>query len=251
MCIRDSLQRVYGLPTNLRKRAKAADFHLQQSVLLRLVGECLSEERLEWLAAPERVAQQHLVIAEETGAKSAIGRESHAVARRAVRMCHRRDDADRALRTSEPIIRRGAVTSWRPTVWRERTERCDPRQHFVAGYDVLPRETAHLANGHELDEAHVPRMIEREPREVFDLIVVDGAHDHDVDLDRRDACTLRGERGRHRIEPEVSPRDLRDAIGTQTVRAHVDAIESSCAKSVRELQQTRTVRRECDVLDLG
>ena len=43
-------------------------------------------------------------------------------------------------------------------------------------------------------------------------------------------AVLRGERRADRIEAEVAPRDLRDAIGAQAVDAHVDAVEPGLAQ---------------------
>ena len=68
----------------LRRRIAAvpgiADAHLQQVMLLRFVGQCLTEQRLESLARTQRRAQVHLVIAEETGTEPTVGREPNAIA---------------------------------------------------------------------------------------------------------------------------------------------------------------------------
>src|SRR6187200_3435135 len=73
------LQRARHSTADLRQRAQTADFHLQQRVLLRLVGERLTEERLQRLAFAQRIAQQHLMIAEETRTKPAISGQTDTI----------------------------------------------------------------------------------------------------------------------------------------------------------------------------
>ena len=69
-------------------------------MLLRLVGECLTHEWREWHSGAEWTTQIHLVVAKQTGAKAAIRGETHAIATTAIRVCHRRDDADAPRRPS-------------------------------------------------------------------------------------------------------------------------------------------------------
>jgi len=47
----------------------------------------------------------------------------------------------------------------------------------------------------------------------------------------------------------AAARDRRNAIAAQTVRAHVDAIETRLRQRGRHLGQPHAVGRECDVLD--
>ena len=82
------------------------------------------------------------------------------------------------------------------------------------------------------------------------LVVVDAAHHDHVQLDGVEAGGLCGQRGANRIEPEVSSRDVRDAIRAQTVDAHVDAVEPALAERLRDLRQPHAIRRDRDVLDL-
>src|SRR6478672_2538156 len=94
-----------ALPAYLRQRPKPADLHLQQLMLFGLIGERFPEERLEWNPGSERSPQIHLVIAEQACAKTAVGGQAHAIARRAVRVRHWRDDADRADSAGPLVIR--------------------------------------------------------------------------------------------------------------------------------------------------
>src|SRR5512143_1174007 len=80
---------------DLRQRAESADLHLQQLVLLGFVGERVVEQRLEPCARAKWRAQIDFVISKEARAQPAVGRQSHAVARRAVGVSHRRDKAKR------------------------------------------------------------------------------------------------------------------------------------------------------------
>src|SRR5262249_50374584 len=109
-----SLRSGCQLSAHLRQRAQSANFHLEQLMLLRLVGERVAEERREWLARAQRRAQIDFVIAEQAGAKSSVSGQPHAIARRAVRVRHRRDDADRSTRAVPLIVGRGAISLCRP-----------------------------------------------------------------------------------------------------------------------------------------
>ena len=98
-----------SLPANLRQRSQPADLHLEQLVLLWLVRERVSEVGLERHAGSERRAQVHFVVAEQARAEPAVGGEPHAIARRAVRVCHRRDDADRSGGAGPLVVGGGPV----------------------------------------------------------------------------------------------------------------------------------------------
>src|SRR5688500_7409856 len=119
-------------------------------MLFRLVGQRLTEQWLERLAASERVPKEHLVVTEQARSQSPVRREPHAIARRTVGVRHGRDDADAARRARESVVLGGAVTARRPTVRREGSELGDSREHLVARYYVFPREPAHLADRHQL-----------------------------------------------------------------------------------------------------
>jgi hypothetical protein len=54
--------------TNLRERVQAADPHLQQRVLERLVRERGTKRRLERLARSQRLAQVDFMVTEQAGA---------------------------------------------------------------------------------------------------------------------------------------------------------------------------------------
>ena len=92
--------------------------------------------------------------------------------------------------SADHLDRHGSLEAYgsaKARIFGERPDRRDPLQNFLRGNDAIPRRFAHVTDGHQLDEAHVPWVIQREAREGFDLIVVDSAHDDDVDLDRPQA----------------------------------------------------------------
>src|SRR5581483_4844442 len=136
-------------------------------------------------------------------AKSDDGGETHAIARCAVRVRHRRDRGDLASRSGPLVVRRWSVTARRPRRWREWRNRAESGENLVAGHHVLPRERTQVADGHELDESHMPRMVDRKARQIFELIVIDATHHDHVELDRLETSILRGTCRAHGIEPEV------------------------------------------------
>ena len=50
-------------------------------------------------------------------------------------------------------------------------------KNLIARHHMIPSKLAHFANGHQLDEPHVPIVLESEPRKIADFVVVDPAHD--------------------------------------------------------------------------
>src|SRR5687768_8244311 len=116
---------------------------------------------------------------------------------------------------------------------------------------MLPGELAQAPNRHQLDETNMPLVLDREPREIHDLVVVDAAHDHDVDLDRAETGGLRSLRRPNRIEAEISASDGGNAIRTEAVGGDVDPIESSLAIELRDLGQPNSIGRERDIVDGG
>src|SRR5947209_19961682 len=131
-------------------------------MLLGLLRERATKIPLECLTRAKRRAQIHLVIAEEARAEATICGKAHTVARAAIRVRHRRDHTDRAWRTREMIVRRRTIAARRTTARFQRTDRGRPIQHLVARHAVLRRALAQASSRHELDEADVPRRLERQ-----------------------------------------------------------------------------------------
>src|SRR5689334_12824681 len=220
-------------------------------MLLRLLRKRAAEVRLERLTRAQRGTQVHFVVAEETGTQPAIGGEAHTITRATICVCHRRDHADRSRCTTEVVIRGGSVSARRAPADLERAKHRRTLEHFVARDDVLRGELTQTTDWHQLDESHVPRMIECEPREIDDLVIVDAAHDDNVQLDRSDARGFGGARGGDRIEAQVASRDCRDAVRTQAVRTDIYAIQTGAAQLWRKFGKSHAVCRERDVLHFG
>src|SRR5215207_761042 len=132
-------------------------------VLLGFLGERAAKVRLERLARAQGVAKVYLVIAEEARAQAPIGREADAVARPTVGVRHRGNDADAAGRARDAVVGSRPVAARRTTRRTQPAKRRQSVEDLRRGHHVLPREAGHLAYGHQLDEAHVPGVLEREP----------------------------------------------------------------------------------------
>src|SRR5690348_9074187 len=96
----------------------------------------------------------------------------------------------------------------------------------------------------------MPGVIQREARKINDFVVVDSAHHYHVELDRIETGGLCRLGRAHGIESKITSRDRDDAIRSQTVDTHVDAIETSLLQRPCELRQAHAIRRERDVFDL-
>src|SRR5688572_12600092 len=203
------------LPADLRQRAESSYAHLQQLMLLGLVSKCLTEERLERFAATQRVAKVDLMVSIEARAQTPIGGEPYTVARAAIRVCHRCDDPHRPRSAGEPIVLRRAISLRWTTIWRKGAEGRDALEHFVARDNVVPCQFAKVADRHQLDEAHMPGVFDRQARKILDLVIVGAAKHHHVDLERRQPGRFGGTGRADGIEPEVAPGYGRNAIGTQ------------------------------------
>src|SRR5690348_11321807 len=169
------------------------------------------------------------MLAEETRAQPPIRRQPNTIARTAVRVCHRRDDPNRARGASEMIIGRRSIAAWRSATGLQCAERGDALEHLIARHDMLSAQLAKATHRHQLDEPHMPWVIECQPREVDDLVVVDASHDDDIQLDGVEAGMLCCQRRANGIESEIAPGDTLDPLGAKTIRADIHTIETSGA----------------------
>src|SRR5687767_9458516 len=133
------------------------------------------------------------------------------------------------------MVRRRTVSAGGSSGRMECAQLRDALEDFVARHDMLPGELAQAPHRHQLDETNMPFVLDREPREIHDLVVVDAAHDHDVDLDRAETGGLRRLRRSNGIEAEISAGDGGNAIRPETVGGDVDPIESRLAIELRDL----------------
>src|ERR1700681_1894556 len=176
-------------------------------MLLRFRRESAAKEWLERQTGSKRSPQVDLVVAEETGAEPAVRSKPHAVAAPAVRVRHRGNHPDSSGRIGKAVVARWSIPSLGPGGRLEVSNRFEVAENLVRRDNVIPGQLPHLTDWHQLDESHVPRMIDREARKVSHLVVVDSTHHDDVELDRQEPCLLSGSGRRDRIEIGVSPRD--------------------------------------------
>src|SRR5688500_14388844 len=195
-------------------------------MLFRFGREGCAEEGLEWKSIAQRRAKVRLGVAEETGTQPSVRGQANAVTASAVGMRHRGDDADAARRIVETEIAGWSVASHRIGHGLERADSADGTQSLLARYHAVPGGFTQVAYGHELDESHVPWPVDREPGEVRDLIVVDSAHHHHVDLDRREPGMLCGVGSGNGIELEIAAGDFPDPIRSQRIDADIDAVQA-------------------------
>src|SRR3954447_13898058 len=111
-------------------------------MLARLLGERAREVCSEWLARAQRRPKIHLVIAEEARAQATVRREAHAIARRAVRVRHRRDETDCPHRTCQTTVARGTISLGGSGIELEGADGRNALANLVARHNVLPREHA-------------------------------------------------------------------------------------------------------------
>ena len=108
------------------------------------------------------------------------------------------------------------------------------------------------AERHRLDEAHVPRPVERQCGERDDVVLVEAAHDDGVELDRREAGGLGGLDARPDLGERAPAHDARDALGIEAVEVDVEAPETRAAGAAgASCGQPHAVRREREVAQAG
>src|SRR6202140_1944119 len=110
----------------------------------------------------------------------------------------------------------------------ERHKLSHARKNFIQGdYDYW-RPNAIFFERHELDEAHHHMFFARELSEVGDLIFIESAQQHAVDLYRIDPRLPRcAHPGQNDFESIGNPGDASEPFRIYRIHAHGDAIESS------------------------
>ena len=101
---------------------------------------------------------------------------------------------------------------------------------------------------HDLDVAHLPGVVERQRGEVGDLVVVEAAHHHRVQLDRRQAVLLGGADAVEDLADVAAAGDAAEAVGVEGVDADVEAVEPGGGERRGELRQEEGVGRHRDLL---
>ncbi len=122
------------------------------------------------------------------------------------------------------------------------------RENFVeCDYD-LRRPDAVFFQRHELDEAHGHAFFAREAAEGGDLIVVEAAQQHAVDLHRIQADTLRRANAfEHALVGVGHARDAGEALGIDRIHRDGHTGEAGIGERLRHLGQQMSVGGEGDV----
>ena len=204
-------------------------------------------------AAADGGAHVHLVVVQEAQVEAAVRGEAHAIARAAVGLGDRTDEADHAACTGGPIVARLVRRIVRLEGLEHAEHVLDPAAELRRRHEPIARRPRGVAAAerHGLDEADVPRPIERQRGERDDVVLVEGADDHGVQLDRREA----GRVGRLEARPDVGQRppahDPREPLGIEAVEVHVQPAEPRAAERLRQLRQQDAVGREGEIAEAG
>src|SRR5664280_3651195 len=118
---------------------------------------------------------------EQAGADLAIRGDANAAAMSAEGVRHRRNDADLADAVLEDIAAGGLAV--RVADFAQRHELGHAAHDLVEGHDDLRRPDAAFFQRHEFDEADGNAFLARKAAEGSDLIVVEAAQEHAIDLD--------------------------------------------------------------------
>ena len=78
---------------------------------------------------------------------------------------------------------------------------------------------------HLLDEAQVVPLGEAEPKQVNGFVLVDAAHEHGVDLDRRQAGVACRRESIQYVREPVTAGDLEERFGVDRVQRDVDPVQ--------------------------
>ena len=120
--------------------------------------------------------------------------------------------------------------SFRSPAWgqfHERQYASDAFNDFLQGYHNLRGPEPAFFERHELDEPDNYAFFTREPREAFNLIVVESTQQHAIDLERRESRGPGNANAlEHCLEAAGDTRDALESGGVDCVHAHCYAVEA-------------------------
>src|SRR6202162_2874791 len=194
-----------------------------------LAADCIVDKLHQFAvrgAAIHQSAQIMVPDRKEASTDLAIGGDPDPAAMPAEGMGHRCNDADFA----DPIVE--SVTSGRFTGFARNLDKAAERCHALQ--DLVQRDhdtgcpDASLFERHEFDEAHHHAFLAREFAERYDLVVVEAAHQHAIDLQGIEAFALRGsDSGQDASESGWHTRYPREAFWIHSVHADCDPSQAS------------------------
>src|ERR1017187_6209510 len=164
------------------RRRHEAGFANVVALLLVLDGVKDELDHLFVAGSPRHQASQ-VVLAdrEQAGADLAIRRDANAAAMSAEGVRHWRNDADLADAVLEDIAAGGLAAHMSNLA--QRHELSHAAHNFVEGHDDLRRPNAAFFQRHEFDETDGNAFLACKAAEGSDLIVVEAAQEHAIDLD--------------------------------------------------------------------
>ncbi len=161
---------------------------LRQPVSPRFIPNATANNLLEVIDAgafAQWLKQVHFFVAQQAKAQHTICGQSRARTASAKWNRHTANQADSALRTGNAIHPRFTIEFAIVQQFQRAKALLDAFTHFRVRDDLLLREVSDIAEGHHLDIAHVPGMIQRQRRQVRHIVFVEAAHRHRVEFDGR------------------------------------------------------------------
>src|SRR3954468_5720638 len=224
---------------------------LVDAVLELLAPDGLADDPLDLVVAravAQRRAQVGLVDREQAGAQAAVGGKADAVAVAAERVADRVDEADLALAVGEAVRARGRVRLARLGL--ERVDGADRRADLLATEHAVGRPAVVGVERHELDEAHLVRVLARELGERDRLLLGEPAHRDRVDLDRVRLGVLREDlEAAQNARQRVAAGPLEEAGALERVDRDVEAVDARAHELLGVALEQVAVRRDREVLD--
>ena len=242
---------IFRAPTGMKgvRRSEVRRSSAPRSVRARQTDSDQRPDLLVGRAPAQRAPQIRALCGVEAEQPDAVGGQPTPIATAAERRRRRGNDAeDRAVRQAEAIGRGGGVLRDR----RDRpVVRLQPLEHLLPRDDRFHRPVRRAADIHVFDEANLGAPALCELEQVNELVLIDPADHHRVELQA-------GERGGGRgVDPAEDGRMLGESGERlepgrlQGVEAHRDAMEPRRAQPGGLARQKHAVRRQREVANAG
>src|SRR6516162_60296 len=122
-------------------------------------------------------------VAQQAKPEAAFGRQPQAAALGAERLAYRADEPYRTVGAVQSIDPRRIIAAYVQRFQRAQGG-LDLRHRLLAGHVGIRLKSRHAAERHHLDEPYRPIVLERQPCQIDDPIIVESANYHAIDLDR-------------------------------------------------------------------
>jgi hypothetical protein len=138
--------------------------------------------------------------------------------------------------------------SW--LIFDEGLETFDSRLDLVDTENVFGHPDFPLSRGHVFNEPDVERLLQSEPGERKDLVVIETSDHHDVQFDRVKPDAQGALDSIPDVMESVSAGHTVKSLGLQGVKADVHTFEAGSSKGLSKRLKEHSVRRQAKVLDL-